>query len=299
MKILITGSNGLLGQALLLQVHKYLLLHTATTFFALSKSENKAILPPTTLFLQADLSKKEEVEKIFLAIQPTIVIHAAALTQPDACQTDQQAAIKQNIDATFYVAQACKQYSSFLVYLSTDFIFDGNKGMYVENDEPNPINFYGWTKLEGEKLLATMQIAHAIVRTCLVYGTNLNMSRPNIISWVKNNLEQGKPIQVVNDQFRTPTLVADLAWACLEIASKKLAGIWHIAGKDCLTPYQMAMLTADYFRLDQSLISPTNAALFTEIAKRPLKTGFNSSKATQLIGYQPHSFAEGLAKIVW
>jgi dTDP-4-dehydrorhamnose reductase len=128
----------------------------------------------------------------------------------------------------------------------------------------------------------------------LVYGIAPGLSRTNIILWVKASLEQGKQIQVVDDQFRSPTLAEDLAQGCLLIAEKKATGVFNISGKDFLTPYQMANQTADYFGLDKSLIVKASAATFSQPAKRPPRTGFDISKAENLLGYRPHSFLEGI-----
>jgi dTDP-4-dehydrorhamnose reductase len=180
-------------------------------------------------------------------------------------------------------------------FCSTDFIFDGKSGPYREDDLPNPISFYGWSKYAAEKAVIHSGIEWAIARTVLVYGIAHDMSRSNIILWVKKSLEEGKQIKVVTDQFRTPTLAEDLATGCFLIAEKKAQGIFHISGKDFLTPFEMAIMASDYFSLDKSLISPTDASLFTQPARRPPRTGFDLTKSRELLGYNPHSFQEGIA----
>lgn len=305
--ILITGSNGLTGQKLLLQAK----LIPAIKVIAVAKSENKADLANNTSFVQLDLTDKMALQHLFAIHKPDIVIHTAALTLPDSCENDKENAYLQNVTVVENLLEVCKQHQSFFVHLSTDFVFDGEKGNYDENDLPNPISYYGYTKLEAErKILAcanidtyihehahTHVIDYAIIRTCLVYGKNPYMSRSNIVLWVKNNLEQGKHIKVVNDQFRTPTFVDDLAAAIWTIALQKHRGIWHISGNEYVSPYQMALQVADFLKLDASLISPTHAKEFIEIAKRPLKTGFNIDKAQKIFGFKPHSFLEGLKKM--
>ncbi|MDW8288421.1 MAG: sugar nucleotide-binding protein, partial [Flammeovirgaceae bacterium] len=159
---------------------------------------------------------------------------------------------------------------------------------------PNPINFYGETKWEAEKIIRNSKTPWAIVRTCLVYGTNFQLTRSNIVLWVINNLRQRNPIRVVVDQWRTPTLVEDLAEGCLTILKRQAKGIFHLAGKDFLRPYDLAHLTAQIFDLDATLISPTDASQFKEIGKRPLKTGLDISKAKAELDYSPRSVVEGL-----
>ncbi len=299
--ILITGSNGLTGQKLLLQAKSIINIKV----IAVAKSENKSDLASNTSFVQLDLTDKMALQHFFAIHKPDVVIHTAALTLPDSCENDKENAYLQNVIVVENLLEVCKQYKSFFVHFSTDFVFDGEKGNYDENDLPNPISYYGFTKLEAEKKIIAYANVHtniqvinyAIIRTCLVYGKNPYMSRSNIVLWVKNNLEQGKPIKVVNDQFRTPTLVDDLAAATWTIALQKYTGIWHISGNDYLSPYQMALQVADFLKLDVSLISPTHAKEFIEIARRPLKTGFSIAKAQKTFGFKPHSFLEGLKKM--
>jgi dTDP-4-dehydrorhamnose reductase len=121
------------------------------------------------------------------------------------------------------------------------------------------------------------------------------MSRSNIVLWVKNSLEQKKPIRVVTDQYRTPTLAEDLAIGCLLAAEQKATGIYHVSGEEMMTPYDIAIRTAEFFGLDKTLISPTDASQFTQPARRPMRTGFIIDKAKLELGYEPHSFSEGLA----
>jgi dTDP-4-dehydrorhamnose reductase len=174
-------------------------------------------------------------------------------------------------------------------------VFEGNQnGLYSEEDMPNPVNYYGKTKLEAEELVRDSSLEWAIVRTCLVYGVTPEMSRSNIILWVKNSLEQQKNIKVVDDQWRTPTLAEDLSNACVIILKRRNKGIYHISGEEYITPYQFALFAAKLYDLDEKLISPTDASQFKEVGTRPLKTGFNISKAKKDLSYTPHSLKDGL-----
>jgi dTDP-4-dehydrorhamnose reductase len=157
------------------------------------------------------------------------------------------------------------------------------------------VNYYGASKLAGEKvIMAGNKLNWCIARTVLVYGITSDLGRSNIVLWVKDSLEKGKTIQVVNDQWRTPTLAEDLAMGCFLAASKKATGIYNISGSDFITPYEIALMTAEYFNLDKSLIKPADSTTFTQPAKRPLKTGFIIDKAKRELGYKPHTFREGL-----
>lgn len=296
-KILITGSNGLLGQKLV----ELIAQKTNYQLIATSRGENRLNLPHLNYEYQSlDITKKEEIETVLDKFLPDIIIHTAAMTNVDECEANKDGCWAQNVVATENIAEFCAKKGIFLLHLSTDFIFDGKNGPYSENDTPNPISYYGESKLAAEKALenAFKDIntnLYAIVRTVLVYGIAQDMSRSNIILWVKKSLEDRKNIKVVDDQWRTPTLAEDLAEGCFLIVSKKKAGVFNIAGKNLLTPYHMAMATADFFDLPTSYITRADSSTFSQPAKRPPKTGFILDKAINTLEYQPHSFIEGLS----
>jgi dTDP-4-dehydrorhamnose reductase len=290
-KILITGSNGLLGQKLV----ELLITQPSIETYATAKGENRLPFQNGYHYLEMDISNASQVEQIVAAIRPDVIIHTAAMTNVDQCEMEKEACWKLNVTAVETLVDVCRKYDVFLEHLSTDFIFDGRSGPYSEEDLPNPISFYGWSKYAAEKVVINSGIRFAITRTVLVYGTAHDMSRSNIILWVKKSLEAGKTIQVVTDQHRTPTLAEDLALGCYLIAQKEAEGIFHISGKDFLTPFEMAILAAEYFDLDKSLISPTDASAFTQPARRPPRTGFDLTKSREVLGYEPHSFTEGIA----
>ncbi|CAN1498086.1 RfbD dTDP-4-dehydrorhamnose reductase [Spirosomataceae bacterium] len=290
-KILVTGSNGLLGQKLIEKLSKTDNIEVIAT----ARGENRLPFAENYKFVSLDITKKKEVETVFDSEKPDVVIHTAAMTNVDQCETEKDACWDLNVKAVEYLVEASNKHNSFLVHLSTDFIFDGKAGPYDEKAEANPLSFYGWSKYAAEKLVINSDVKWAIARTVLVYGIAHDMSRTNIILWVKNSLEQGKSINVVNDQWRTPTLAEDLADGCILIAEKEAEGIFNISGKDLLNPFQMAIMTADYFNLDKSLITEVDGTKFTQPAKRPAKTGFILDKPIAVLGYNPKSFLEGIA----
>jgi dTDP-4-dehydrorhamnose reductase len=289
-KILITGANGLLGQKLIAQLEG----NTYWNVLATSRGENR--LPGSSIAYQSlNIEDRQEVFGTIAAFKPDVILHTAAMTHVDQCEQNREDCWRANVEAVQHLVAAAEQTGAFLLHVSTDFIFDGEAGPYDEHAEPAPVNYYGESKLEAEKLVQRCQAPWAIARTVLVYGITNSLSRSNIILWVKNSLEQGKPIKVVDDQWRSPTLAEDLAMGCLLIAKQKAEGIWHIAGKDFLSPYQMAVMTADYFGLDKSLMTRADSTTFTQPALRPPKTGFIIDKARTKLGYEPHSFEEGIA----
>ncbi len=292
MKILVTGANGLLGQKLtILLDHQIGILAVATARKPLSYTlKNSA-------FRTLDVTDQKETEKVILETKPDVVIHTAAMTQVDQCETEREACWNANVIGVENLVKACEKVNAFLVHVSTDFIFDGTHGPLEESAVPKPVNYYGESKLAGEKVVMNSKLNWAILRTVLVYGITEDMSRSNIVLWVKKSLEEGKTINVVNDQWRTPTLAEDLAMGCYLAATKKAKGIFHISGEKMMTPYDIAIETADFFGLDKSLIKQTDSSKFKQPAVRPLKTGFIIEKAKRELGYQPHTFREGLSII--
>lgn len=289
-KILITGANGLLGQKLV-ELYRD---QPEVDVVATGRGRNRN--PGGTYrYFELDITSEAHVSQLIASEKPDVIIHTAAMTQVDECELQPEECWKLNVEAVRYLADAAMEHHSFFIHLSTDFVFDGANGPYREEDEPNPLSKYAGSKLESEKVVAASGTAYAIVRTMLVYGIVHDMSRSNIILWVKKNLEEGKEINVVNDQWRTPTLAEDLAKGCALVAAKRARGIFHISGKDMLSPYDMAVATAAFYDLDASLIKEVDGSLFKQPAKRPPKTGFILDKARRELGYEPVSFEEGLA----
>ncbi|GIL23569.1 MAG: NAD(P)-dependent oxidoreductase [Bacteroidota bacterium] len=290
MRILITGANGLLGYKLI-----QLLAGKADVTTIATARKKPADLPAAVQFVELDITNKPQTIEVIASAKPDVVIHAAAMTQVDQCETERDKCWNANVNGVAHIITACAQTNAHLVHVSTDFIFDGTHGPLDETAIPNPVNYYGESKLAGEKLIQQSKISWAILRTVLVYGVTPDMSRSNIVLWVKKSLEEGKTIHVVNDQWRTPTLAEDLAMGCYLAASKKAKGIYHISGSEMMTPFDIAVATARFFNLDASLINPANSTTFTQPARRPPKTGFIITKAQRELGYKPHTFTEGLA----
>ncbi len=289
-KILITGSNGLLGQKLV----ELLLSAKDIQIIATARGENRLPFHDGYEYQSMDITNREQVQEVVANTKPNVIIHTAAMTNVDQCESEKAVCWAQNVSSVEYLIEACSKIDCFLLHVSTDFIFDGTSGPYKEDAEANPISFYGWSKYAAEKLVIHSNIRWGIARTVLVYGIAHDMSRTNIILWVKKSLEDGKNIKVVTDQWRTPTLAEDLAKGCALIAQQEAEGVFNISGKDFLTPYEMAIMTADFFKLDKSLISQADSTTFSQPAKRPPRTGFDLSKSREVLGYEPVSFTEGI-----
>jgi dTDP-4-dehydrorhamnose reductase len=291
MKILVTGANGLLGQTVV-----KLLLEKQYEVIATGRGEERVDVNSSSGYIYKDLDITDgpAIEQLIMEQRPAIIVHAAAMTQVDQCELHKQDCYNINVTATRFIIDAAKAIGARLIFVSTDFVFDGNNGPYTENDEPAPVNYYGSTKLVAEKAVMESGLDYAIARTILVYGSVPATGRTNIVGFVRQNLEANKPIKMVTDQVRTPTFVDDLAKGIILIIEKNGKGIYHLSGEQEMTPYDIAIETAKFFGLSEDLISKASSNDIKQPAVRPAKTGFNISKAKKELGYQPKSFREGL-----
>lgn len=289
-KILITGANGLLGQKLI----DLYLTKPDKTLIATAKGDCRYPHRNNFIYATLDITNQQEVEEVIQRFQPDCVINTAAMTNVDACETEKEACDALNVDAVRYLADACKNINAHFIHISTDFIFDGEHGPYDEAAEALPLSYYGWSKLKGEDMVKTHAGSWAILRTVLVYGVVHDMSRSNIVLWAKGALEKGQTINVVDDQFRTPTLAEDLAMGCFLAEDQQAQGIYNISGKDFMNIFELVNAIANYYELDASLIKRSSSTNLNQPAKRPPITGFKLDKAMRELNYQPHSFAEGL-----
>ncbi len=290
-KVLITGSNGLLGQKL---VYK-LKARPDLELIATARGENRLLDKHGYRFLSMDIEDAASADSVIDLVKPDCIIHTAAMTQVDDCELDHAACDRANVDAVQYIVNAAERNNSHLVHISTDFIFNGKEGPYDEEAEADPLSYYGNAKWKGELIVQKSKLKWAILRTVLVYGIVDNMGRSNIVLWAKGALEKGNPINVVDDQFRSPTLAEDLADGCILAMDKQATGIYNISGKDQLSIIDLVRQVADHYKLDKSLIRPVSSTTLNQAAKRPPITGFILDKARKDLGYNPHSFTEGIA----
>ncbi len=292
MRILITGSNGLLGQTLVRYLSKT--KHEFLTTARKASVVEKAAWPHAIL----DVTDQEEVFKVVDEFKPDSIIHAAAMTHVDQCELNPDQCHSINVKGSINIGLAAQETGAHLVNISTDFIFDGEKGMYSEEDKPNPLSVYGQSKWEAEKALNAMEgLSLAHLRTILVYGVTKYASRNNIVLWAKENLEQKKPLSIIDDQFRAPTFVDDLAQASIFSSKNKVSGTYHTSGPDFLSIYELVLKIAEYWNLDKSLISKSSTQVLNQPAKRPPKTGFILDKAKENLNFHPKPLEEGLKKV--
>lgn len=292
--ILITGSNGLLGQKLV-----YALIgRQDVRLVATSVGDNRLIKKEGYSYEPLDITKKEDVETVFKKHKPDVIINTAAMTNVDACESKREECWALNVTAVQYMVDILEEQKipAHFIHLSTDFIFDGDKGSeYLETDKPNPQSYYALSKFESEKIVQQSRLKWAIARTIIVYGIVDNMSRSNIVLWAKDALSKGQKINVVDDQFRSPTLAEDLAEGCILIAEKGATGIYNLSGPETMSILQLVYRVADFWKLDKSIVNPTKSTTLNQAARRPPYTGFVIEKAKRELGYKPHSFEEGLS----
>ena len=300
-KILVTGSNGLLGQKLVLLLRA----REDVSLIASSKGENRLQEKSGYVYEPLDITDKNRIEKIISAHSPDCIINTAAMTNVDACEIKQEECLQINVEAVQHILDVLarlgkpdSKLQTHFIHLSTDFVFDGENGPYSEEDKPNPLSFYAQSKYDAEKIIQQSKIPWTIIRTIIIYGVYENMSRLNLVLWTLKSLTKGERIRVINDQFRAPTLAEDLADACLSAAMKNnpaaSGGIYHVSGRETKSILELAYETADFFHLDKSLIEPVSSAELNQPARRPARTGFIIDKAVRELDFHPHTFKEGL-----
>lgn len=283
-KILITGANGFLGQHLTITLGK-------TGNEVVATGRGRCRLPDGKYqYRTAELTNKTEVEHLLREVNPDIIIHTAALSKPDECNANRELCLNENVEATRNLVTSS---NAFFIYVSTDFIF-GEDGPHAETALPAPLNFYGESKLMAEKVVGESNNSFAIVRPVFIYGKAWPGMRPSFLHWVKLNLEAGKLIKVVSDQQRTPTYVNDICNGIISIINRRATGAFHLAGKDILSPYQMAVTTAKVLGLDASLIESVTSETFPEPVKRAKRSGLLIERARTILDYEPVSFADGV-----
>ena len=284
-RLLVTGSSGLLGHITVeLAQNDY-------TVIPLHKTK-----PLYSDSLKLDITNEIEVLNLFYKLKPGAVIHTASETSVDKCETEKEHAWKTNVEGTRNIALACGKVDGKLVYISTDYVFDGEKGNYMEQDKPNPINYYGVTKLEGENQVIQHCKNYAILRTSVLYG--LHPQKQNFATWTINQLKQNKEITVVEDHYNTPTLADNLAEIAIEVIQKDLQGLYHASGSERISRYELARQIAKTFYLDSSLIKPINMSqLAAWIAKRPKDSSLNTEKIQKQLKTKPLNISEGLERM--
>jgi dTDP-4-dehydrorhamnose reductase len=284
-RLMVTGASGLLG----------------TKIVELAKNEWTVIPVHRTKSLNSnsielDITGASKVSNLLRNLKPNAVIHTASETNVDKCETEKEQAWKTNVEGTRNIAEACENAGAKLVYISTDYVFDGEKGFYNEDDTPNPVNYYGLTKLEGEKQVIEHCKDYAVLRTSVLYGWH--PWKQNFATWIINKLKQQQEIKVVEDHYNTPTLADNLAEMTIEVAEKDLRGLYHASGRERLSRCEFAKKIARTYNLNSELVKPVKMNQLTAwIAKRPRDSSLNTSKIQKQLKTKPLNITQGLNKM--
>lgn len=284
-RILITGSNGMLGQ----RAVQFYLKNENVELLATSVEEKSLI--ENVDYISCDIKDRNSIKKIILDYCPDFIIHTAAFTNVDLSEKLREDAWKINVKGVEYISEAARAIDTHIIHISTDYIFDGKDGPYSENAIPNPLGYYGRTKLASENALRISNTYFTILRTNVLYGIALN-SRPDFVRWVVSSLDENKNIRIVNDQINNPTFIDDLVQAINKIIEFKKTGIFNVGGIEFLSRYDFTLRIADYFNLDKKLITPITTEELKQPARRPLKSGLIILKAETELGYKPHTIDE-------
>lgn len=287
MKYLVTGSAGLIGSQLVFD----LVQSGQTVYSCYNKTKPLHGIP-----IKLDLLNLEEISKVFEKFHPDLVIHLAALTDVEKCESESKLAYLINTKATEQIAKEAKHLGCFLIYLSTDYVFDGKKGLYDENDSPNPINFYGKTKLDGEKAVENSNGQWTIIRTSTPFGNH--PTKKTLPVWIIENLQKNKTLNLLEEQFTSPTYVPNLSKMILDIANNNLVGFFHLSGSTRISRYDFAKLIVEKLGLDNSLIKPVKMNTMPWRAKRPYDSSLNISKADSILTKKPLSVEQSLQEYI-
>jgi dTDP-4-dehydrorhamnose reductase len=283
MKFLVTGSAGLVGR----QVIRDLLKSYADVYSCYHNSK-----PEDGIATPLDLANQDSIIKTVESIKPDIIIHLAAMTNVDQCETEKELAQKLNAKSTAILSEQAKKFDAFLVYISTDYIFDGKTGMKKETDKTDPVDYYGQSKLEGEHAVQEIATRWCIARTSTPYG--LHPKKKSFPLFIAENLQAKIPLDIVTDQYTSPTYVPNLSRMLVEISSRKLEGIFHLAGATRISRYDMAEMVADKLSLDKKLLRPANMSSMRWTAKRPQDSSLDVSKASSSLKEKPMYIQQGL-----
>jgi len=287
LKLLVTGAGGLYGS-------KLAELAVARNFEVYSCDVQE--LPVYGNFVKFDVSNQAVVDEAFEHIKPDVVVHAASLTDVDKCELNKELAWKINVEGTRNIVESANSAGSFLIYISTDYVFNGEKGSYKESDKPDPINYYGLTKLKAEELVKG-EAEYFIARPSVIYGSTPAAGKVNFALWLIDTMRKGERVKIVTDQWNTPTLNTNLAEMTMEVVERRLTGTFHLCGATRVSRFQFAEYVAEAFGLDKSLVDPVLSSQFKWPAKRPMDSSLDTSKAQQTLQNKPLEMSEALKRL--
>jgi dTDP-4-dehydrorhamnose reductase len=250
---------------------------------------------------QLDKTSRLQLTRLMDEINPDVVVDTATLQSTDYIEIHQAEAEAIFVAGTRYLIDECNNRGSLLVNVSTDYVFSGESGSYSEADIPDPINVYGGLKLKGEQLIQSECENYLIVRQSLIFSWDKNLlgktggRMPSFPMWLINELEHGKPVDVVSDQFSSPTLADDLCELILGLIAKKARGLFHTSGSSKASKYELAMTVAAAFGFDRSMVRPADSSSIGFRARRPRDCSLKVEKVTQELGRRPLGITEAVS----
>ena len=283
-KILITGAFGQLGTSLCKVLSNESILAAGRVIISTKKYK----------CIELDITNQRKVAEIIRNYKPDIIIHLAAMTDVDGCEKTPEIAFDVNVKATENLLTSFK---GKFIYISTDYVFDGEKGPYFEDDKVNPMSVYGKTKLYGENLVQQSDIDWVILRSNIIFSYS-DRTKASFVNWVVDSLKKRQMITVVNDQWNNPTWTNDLAKVISKIIEKDINGLYHYGGRDYLNRLEFAKMIASTFGLDGSLIKPITTSELNWLAQRPLKSGLYTNKIELDLGIEPLPIQKALDEMV-
>lgn len=288
-RVLVVGSNGLLGQKV-----AELLVRGSNYELMLASVEGSPVRDLMSVeYTQLDITSRKATRDVVASFRPDVIINCAAMTNVDACETEREVAWKINVTGVENLAEAAKKAGGRILHVSSDYVFDGKNGPYAEEDRPEPISYYGKSKLASENALRTSEVPFFIARTMVLYGFAPGV-KENFALWLIRSLRDGQPVRVVDDQIGNPTLVDDLAFGLIRGMELARTGIYHLAGREIMSRFEFAGRLAEVFDLPVDLIQPIKTASLRQPAPRPLNSGLVTLKAEVELGFRPSTVEEGL-----
>jgi len=280
MKILITGASSLPGYRTALEA-----LKRGHEVIALYYRHSIPIEDEKLRKLAVDITQTSDLAKLILEEKPDVIVHMAALGDVDLCEKEKELVWKTTVKPSIEIASLASKLDSFAIYLSTDYVFDGEKGDYREKDAPNPVNYYGLTKLMGEVAFMTCE-KYAIVRASTIYG--FGPGRTNFAKYLFEKLKKGERVKAVADQYTSPTQASLLGKAIIEVAEREMGGIFHVVGER-MSRYEFAIRVAEALGLDKSLVQKAKMEEMKWIARRPRDSSLNCEQTKRRIITDFHS----------
>lgn len=287
-KVLLLGSNGLLGQYFIKRfAGDYELICSSVEKESFSENKN---IP----YHSVDLTNRREIQGLVYDTAPDIIINTAAYTNVDGCEQDREKCWEVNVHAVSSILETNFRKAPIFVHISTDYVFDGEKGGYRETDKPNPRGNYARSKLAAENIIGSADLEYIIVRTQVLFGHGNNV-RPNFVTWVIDELHQGKTIHVVDDQIGNPTYAPDVCESVFRLLKEEAYGLYHVSGSEVISRYDFALRIAEEFNLDKKLIQKTTTEMLKQDSPRPMNSSFILDKLVNNIGWEPHDLQSALA----